>query len=680
MSGETTPPKDHLNTSGRRRKELQNLVSAPTSLTDDLLLLILDDDRVGFMPLGPDIMSLALAGSVLMELQLVGAIDTDIDKLYLVDSTPTSDHVLNGTLAKIGSDDEVRTVFYWLDRTMRIADQIRELSLSRLVSRGVLEISPSGLPVLARGESRSQQDLLSGDRTRNHVKSRILALLSSSDIPEPREIAAVCLAATCGVLESLLPRDDLDGARERADLLRQMDLIGSAMFRFAETIRHRPAFTAQCPAVPGLPLLGNAVKMAQNLRGFLTEQYLRQGPVFRVRALNHRYLVLGGPQANLFVMRRGHHLLSSKPLWRGFCDQVGVSQVLIGMDGSEHIRLRKELMPNLSRSAFVKCASKVMDQSRRTMLAWPLQEKMGGFLTFQRMICSQLGLITTGLSADEYADDIILYFGEILKAYVTKQKPVHLRLPRFRNSEKRVREFAEKIMASHEVPRRIRDHDFVDDLTALNRKYPMLLPEADLSFYGMVPFFAGIDTAASTCAFMLYILLTKPDLMEQVRTEADEMFSSGALTESSFRRLDVTRRVAMETLRMYPAVEVVQRHVVNSFEFGGYRILPGEDVLVGTTIPHYLPECFPDPEQFDIDRYAPDRMEHTRPGAYAPFGVGVHKCVGQGLAQIQIVATLALLVHSLDIRLDPPEYKLKIDPMLTSSPDKKFRFVVVGHR
>lgn len=507
-----------------------------------------------------------------------------------------------------------------------------------------------------------------------------MAVLSSSDIPEPREIAAVCLAATCGVLESLLPRDELDAARERADLLCKMDLIGSAMSRFAEKIRQRPEFTAKCPEVPGLPLVGNAVSMGRNLRGFLTEQYLRHGPVFRVRALHHRFMVLGGPEANLFAMRRGHHLLSSKPLWREFCDKVGVSQVLIGLDGSDHIRMRKEWIPNLSRSAFVRCASKVMDHTRSEIRAWPLHKELRTFHTFQRIIGGQLGLITTGMSANEYMDDIILYFGETLKAYVTKQKPVHFRLPRFRRAEKRVREFAEKISAAHDVPRRIRDHDFVDDLKALNRKDPMLLPESDLSFAGIVPFFAGIDTAASTCSFMLYILLTNPDLMERVRSEADEMFASGPLTDSSFRRLDVTRRVAMETLRMYPAVEVVQRHSVNSFEFGGYRILPGENVLVGTTIPHYLPECFPDPERFDIDRYLPGRMEHARPGAYAPFGVGVHMCAGRGLAQIQIVATVALMVHSVDIRIDPPGYKLKIDPMLTSSPDDKFRFVVVDRR
>ena len=45
---------------------------------------------------------------------------------------------------------------------------------------------------------------------------------------------------------------------------------------------------------------------------------------------------------------------------------------------------------------------------------------------------------------------------------------------------------------------------------------------------------------------------------------------------------------------MYPVAPLLFRTVANAFEFGGCRIPAGEHVIIATTVPHYLPECFPD--------------------------------------------------------------------------------------
>ncbi|MBP2456023.1 hypothetical protein [Mycolicibacterium lutetiense] len=49
------------------------------------------------------------------------------------------------------------------------------------------------------------------------------------------------------------------------------------------------------PRVKGLPVLGNTVPMYYQLPEFLTRCFTEYGPVFRVRALNNRYVVLAGP-------------------------------------------------------------------------------------------------------------------------------------------------------------------------------------------------------------------------------------------------------------------------------------------------------------------------------------------------------------------------------------------------
>lgn len=76
------------------------------------------------------------------------------------------------------------------------------------------------------------------------------------------------------------------------------------------------------------------------------------------------------------------------------------------------------------------------------------------------------------------------------------------------------------------------------------------------------------------------------------------------------------------------------------------------------TVPHFLPELFPQPETFDIDRYRSPRNAHRQHGAYAPFGLGEHICLGSGSAEIQLMVITATLLHTYEFALEPPDYQL----------------------
>lgn len=146
------------------------------------------------------------------------------------------------------------------------------------------------------------------------------------------------------------------------------------------------------------------------------------------------------------------------------------------------------------------------------------------------------------------------------------------------------------------------------------------------------------------------------------------------------RCLDVTPRVGVETSRMYPSVPAILRTAVEAFEFGGCKVPAGERVLVATTVPHRLPEYFPRPERFDIERYTPERAEHRQPGAFAPFGAGPHVCLGAGFAEVAIAATMATIVREVDLALDPPGYVLKLRHVPMPGPEDRFGIRVLGRR
>ena len=131
---------------------------------------------------------------------------------------------------------------------------------------------------------------------------------------------------------------------------------------------------------------------------------------------------------------------------------------------------------------------------------------------------------------------------------------------------------------------------------------------------------------------------------------------------------------------MYPVIPALTRVASNTFEFGGYRVPAGADVMLGTTVGHHLPEYFPEPDRFDIERYSRERREHSQPGAFAPFGVGRHLCIGSGLSELQIMLTLATIVREADLELERPDRPLKIKLSPAAHPDKSARVLLTRRR
>jgi cytochrome P450 len=53
--------------------------------------------------------------------------------------------------------------------------------------------------------------------------------------------------------------------------------------------------------------------------------------------------------------------------------------------------------------------------------------------------------------------------------------------------------------------------------------------------------------------------------------------------------------------------------------------------------------------------------------------MGTHTCLGAGLAEAQIMLTVATMLHSDQFEMDPPGYELKIRPLPTNAPANNFR-------
>lgn len=197
----------------------------------------------------------------------------------------------------------------------------------------------------------------------------------------------------------------------------------------------------------------------------------------------------------------------------------------------------------------------------------------------------------------------------------------------------------------------------------------------------VAPLIAG-HYMGSAISFALYELLKNPDIREKVTAEADALFANGDPTKEDLTReaIDVSHRFVMETMRLHPVIPLQLRKAMNTIEIDGMEIPAGTTIYACHTASHYMEKNFKDARKFDIDRYLPDRAEHRTPGAFAPFGLGTHLCLGARFTELHLMANLLLIAHHLELEMIPSDYQLKLSALPKLSPDKHFKFRVVRQR
>ena len=658
---------------------------------EELMLLLLDDDQGLVRPsLSARSLNMVLASSVLMDLALEDRIDTELDRFIFVDGTPLGDSLLDPVLAEISRDPQDRETTWWIKRIAdERGDDIRRLALLRLAAQGIVEASDSQRNFFrSRKVSRTGRYLTADGRITEDVRMRIMRVLFGDDVPDPREVAIISLTDACGIFASILSSSELAEVRDRIDLMRQLDAIGRSVTQALETLRvadpvDAPQVSPEIPGDSGLPIFGHALQMGGDMRGFLLKKFRQHGPIFRIRAFRHKIVVLAGPEAAAF-MARDNQSLRSHDIWRDFDAALGARHSPLSADGSQHVRMRRDHAPYYSRRllATPDAMATVIRIARSDIADWPMGKPLEVKPAFQRMVAEQIGMLCTGMPSREHIADVNHFLSTLLSTHVARRVPKFVtRMPRFRRARRRVGKLVRTIIEAHEPEKRgDTPADLVDTLLERNRADPHYIPQADLPIFVLGPLIAGLDTAANALAFMSYEVLRRPDLVERVRAEADALFENGTPTLEDVVKLDVIRRAAMETMRLYPLTPVLPRTAANAFRFKGHTVAAGEPVLIAHTVPHMMPEYYPEPERFDIERYCPKRSEHRQSRAYLPFGVGAHQCLGRTLAEAIMAVDFACLMCDVDVVIHPPNYKLRTVAQPSLGPHKSLRFKVLSRR
>lgn len=148
-------------------------------------------------------------------------------------------------------------------------------------------------------------------------------------------------------------------------------------------------------------------------------------------------------------------------------------------------------------------------------------------------------------------------------------------------------------------------------------------------------FGAGSETSAIMILHTLYLLLTHPKQLEEVK--ADSSLISAAIEES---------------LRLRGPVRGLVRVATAATEIDGVPIPEGARVYLQLASGNHDEEVFDEPDKFDIHR--------SMDAGHLAFGRGAHFCIGSPLARLEGRVAIEQLLHRLpNLRLAPEQGELQ---------------------
>eukprot|EP00980_Cylindrotheca_fusiformis_P026064 scaffold15305_cov126-Cylindrotheca_fusiformis.AAC.2 len=198
----------------------------------------------------------------------------------------------------------------------------------------------------------------------------------------------------------------------------------------------------------------------------------------------------------------------------------------------------------------------------------------------------------------------------------------------------------------------------------MDMKYKDGTPATDEEVTGLLIalLFAGQHTSCTTSTWTMLLLLHNPTVLDRVIKEQNAIVdpSKETLELEDVQQMELLHNCMREALRMCPTFIMLLRKVMKDTKVtvdGKSYVIPKNDIaVVSPTVSMRLESTFKNPDQFDPDRFAAPREEHKQPYSYLGFGGGMHSCMGQVFAFVQVKTILSVILKHYD--LTPESSKL----------------------
>jgi cytochrome P450 len=298
---------------------------------------------------------------------------------------------------------------------------------------------------------------------------------------------------------------------------------------------------------------------------------------------------------------------------------------ILGMDPPEHTRFRKALTGQFTvrrmRALEPHIAEIVEDRLDALAAAGPPADLVQAFALPipSLVICELLGVPYADRAAFQRRSSLLLSASADLSVVLAAREEMRQYMH-------------DLVLAKHRIP----GDDLLSDLVGLDT-----FADEELTSIGSTLLIAGHETTANMLSLGTLALLRNPDQLTALRS-----------------RPELLDHAVEELLRYLTIVQFgLVRTALEDVTIGDRHVRAGESVVCSLAAANRDPTQFPEPERLDVTReYSP----------HVAFGHGVHQCLGQQLARVEMRSGFeALLARFPGLRLAvPPDEVPMRDDML----------------
>ncbi|KAJ0174626.1 hypothetical protein K1T71_009734 [Dendrolimus kikuchii] len=168
---------------------------------------------------------------------------------------------------------------------------------------------------------------------------------------------------------------------------------------------------------------------------------------------------------------------------------------------------------------------------------------------------------------------------------------------------------------------------------------------------------AGNDTTALVIAYTLVLLGEHQDAQQKVLEEQRAIFgeSKSGATKEELLQMHYLERVIKESMRLYTVVPIIARNIDKDTYLPrcGVTLPAGCGAVVGAFAIHRSKAVWgPNAENFDPDRFLPERSINRHPAAFLPFSYGARNCIGRNFGMLIMKSILSSVLRSYKIEAD----------------------------
>lgn len=381
-----------------------------------------------------------------------------------------------------------------------------------------------------------------------------------------------------------------------------------------------------------------------------------------------KVLLVSDPEHIEHVLHHQHRIYQKRtPRWKTLRQIWGES--VITADGEVWRRQRQRIQPAFHQRYLDVFAATAATEAQRIAASWAEPARLGVphdvYTDMNRCLLRTLLKAMFGSDIEGRIDLLIRAVSDV-NGYINPTAPSNLlNLPipvrrwvsrGFRPFDRAMREIRRAF--GEIIEQRLRSEERGTDLLGLimagrDEELAQTMTEGQLHDEMMALFMAGHETTAIAATWCLYWVSQHPEVERTIHEELDAVLAGSPPTPADLPRLDYTRMVFQEVLRLAPPVYAFDRLAVEDDVIGGYHVRKGTSVLISPYVMHRHPAFWTSPSTFDPTRFAAGESEKRPLYAYLPFGGGARRCVGFRFASMAVPLVLATLWQSYRLRLKP---------------------------